>query len=164
MQYEPKKKHFKTFVAKVVFFVLKRGIKGCYKYDSDVNEMLASLPEGTVFKLGIISNTPNIVLVKENNKLVSSKDANIKPTLEIDFKNVDAAFPLLIGKAGVSQAFAEGRFILRGNVDDAINIAHSMDVVENYLFPRFITKKFIPHKIKKQVSSFKIYAYIVFGR
>ena len=56
-------------------------------------------------------------LKKENEKLIRTETENID--LSISFKSIDILFKLVTGRLGVAQAYAEHRFLLKGDIKDA---------------------------------------------
>ena len=63
--------------------------------------------------------------------------------LEITFKSIDVAFLMFTGRLGVSKAYAEHRFTLKGEIGKAMSLVRCIDIVEAYLFPKFITKNIL---------------------
>lgn len=164
--FEPRERYFKKFVVGTVFAVLGRGMKGVVKVDSKAKEYFDELKDGFVFRLCVLPSGPALVLKKENGHFVSVKKReanNIKIDLDIQFKNLQVALPVVLGMAGVSQGYAENRFILKGEIADSMRIVDLINLTEAYLFPKFITKKFMDVIPKKQKSSLRVYLYVLAG-
>ena len=82
--------------------------------------------------------------------------------LEIVFKNRKACKKVLLGRFGVAESFARHDILLKGNINTAVALVRIIDLCEYYLFPRLITRKFLP-KVKKQFASIKLYFFALFG-
>ncbi len=165
-EFEPRERYFKKFVIKTVFSVLGRGMKGVVKVDSKAQEYFSELHDGFVFRLHVLPLGPSLVVKKNGNNFVKVKKKDLQNTkidLDIQFKNTAVTMPIVLGMAGVPQAFAENRFILKGEIADSMKIVDIMNLTEAYLFPKFITSKFLDVIPKKQKGSLRVYAYVLFG-
>ena len=127
----------KKYISKIVLFFLFRGFKVTCKYDD--------------------------VVKKEDGKLVKLKIAE-KLDLEITFKSIDAAFLMFTGRLGVSKAYAEHRFTLKGEIGKAMSLVRCIDVVEAYLFPKLITKNILKEIPKKSMGLARCYGKVLFGK
>lgn len=162
MKYEPRMKFGKVLLANVVFGVLKRGLKTCYRLDSKVRDIIKDLPDGYVFTLRILPFKPYFSLKKTGDKLVNVKKDE-KIDLELCFKNIEVALPVLTGRQGVEDTYKYSSIITYGNIGDTVKMVECMNIVENYLFPKVITSKILKGKYEKNVSSFRVYLGILFG-
>ena len=159
---EPKRKYGKCLVANIVFGVLKRGVKACYKHDSRVRAILDKLPDGYVLALRVLPERPIMMLKKTDGKIVNvKKDEHID--LEICFKNIDVAMPVLTGSQGIKDTYKHSSIISYGSIGDTIEIVECLNIVESYLFPKFITSKIMNTTYKKEVSSLRIYLGVLLG-
>ena len=162
MKYEPKKKIGKIMLASIVFGVLKRGIKVCYKHDSRVKAILDKLEDGYVLALRVLPEKPLMMLKREGDKIVTAKKDE-KIDLEVCFKSIDVAIPVLLGQMAISDTYKHSAIITYGSVGDTVEIVECLNIVESYLFPKFITSKIMNHEYKKEVSSLRIYLGVLLG-
>lgn len=164
--YEPKEKIMKKMIVSTVFAVLGRGMKGCVKIDPNAQKYLQELKDGFIFKLTVLPNGPCLAMKKVGNTLVKIKKKDLpitKANLDIQFKNIDGVLPLVLGLSGVTQAYAENRFILKGEIGHSMVIVDIMNLTEAYLFPKFITGKFMDVFPSKSKSSLRAYLYLLCG-
>ena len=98
----------KETISKIVLFFLYRGINIVKKVDEEVLKEIASWNE-------------NIIIKKQQDKIIRIKEAN-KYDIEIIFKSLDAAFLVLTAREGISKAYAEHRFILKGDITKAMSL------------------------------------------
>lgn len=154
---------YKKSVCSFIFRFLGKGFSACAKYDSRVKAEIDSLPEGFTIVLGIAPSGPYMSMKKQDNKLKYTGLTEDKSAgLIISFKNIEAAFLVLTGRIGIDQAYAEHRFTLKGDIAYGMTVVRCMHLVENYLFPKFITKKILKRMPQKEVSSFRIYMAAIF--
>ena len=151
----------KKSVSKVVLFFLYRGFKVLYKKDSRVKKELDALEEGFVLELKTCENGPSLMIKKENGSIVRLKDGE-RVDISIAFKSIDVAFLVLTGRLGVAQAYAEHRFTLKGDIAVAMGVVRCVDLVEGYLFPRFMTRRILKEEPKREKSVLNIYFSILF--
>jgi hypothetical protein len=160
------KKSFKRFIASTVFFFLGRGIKSVYKLDINAKSELDSFSDKQIIRFKIEPQGPFFAFYKEENKIYTlrgSKAKNITPYIDIAFKNIEGALLVLTGRLGIEQAYVQHRFILYGDIYSTIAVVRIMSMVENYLFPSFMTNKILIGKPIKKVSSLRVYLKVLSG-
>lgn len=134
----------KVLISKIVLFFLYRGFKVVNKLEPKVYKETANWKEGYTIKIQTCINGPSLLLKKKDNCIIKLKQEQ-NCDLEIIFKNLDTAFLLLTGRLGIAKAYCEHRFLLKGNIMEAMSLVRCLDIVETYLFPKFIVK----HLVKK---------------
>jgi hypothetical protein len=152
-------KRVRKAVAGAVFVFLGRGLAAAAKHDSRVRGEVGSWPEGTVLVIGVAPDGPRMTVRKSGGKLEYLGGASsLTPTIEVEFKSIDVALPVLIGMKGMLQAFAEHRSILKGDIGLGMSIVRSLHIVEGYLFPDVIGKRVLPRAPHREVSRLAVYA------
>lgn len=145
----------KIVISKIVLFFLGRGIQTLYKQDSMVRHEIIGWKENFVIQITSQNHEIDWKLKKENGKLVHTESENID--LSISFKSIDILFKLVTGRLGVAQAYAEHRFLLKGEIKDAMSFVRVIDRTEGYLFPKFMTKGILKQIPKREKSIAEIY-------
>ena len=145
----------KTVISKIVLFFLGRGIQTLYKQDSIVKREIMGWKENFVIQITTQNHDVDWKLKKENEKLIRTETENID--LSISFKSIDILFKLVTGRLGVAQAYAEHRFLLKGDIKDAMSFVRVIDRTEGYLLPKFITKGILKQIPKREKSMLEIY-------
>ena len=140
----------KIFISKIVLFFLYRGFNIVNKIDQDVYTEVEKWRDGYTIKIQTSDNGPSLILKKQGKKIVRLKNEQ-ECDLEIIFKNLDSAFLLLTGRLGIAKAYCEHRFLLKGDIMEAMSLVRCLDIVETYLFPKFISKHLVK-KVKKTKS------------
>lgn len=151
----------KKSISKIVLFFLCRGFKVLYKKDSRIKYELDNLEDGFVLELKTSTNGPKMIIKKENNDIFKLKNTE-KADISICFKSIDVAFLVLTGRLGVARAYAEHRFTLKGDIAIGMAIVRCVDLVESYLFPKFITKHILKEVPKREKNMLSIYRTILF--
>jgi hypothetical protein len=160
----PKRKNTKTRLAKIIFGFLGKGFVGAARFDSKVKEEILEWQELTTVVLKVEPFGPCMIIQKKEAELyyIGTEEPD-KAHLVIAFKNIEAAILVLTGKIGISQAYAEHRMTIKGDIALAMSVVRCMYIVEVYLFPNFINRKILKKIPKKGTSTFKIYKSAVFG-
>lgn len=149
----------KSFLCKIIFNILIKGMSGVAKYDNEIRDELASLPDGYKVKLGVYPHADYVKFIIKNNRVYKTQDEECD--IEILFKNLKVAKKVLLGRLSIAEAFSMHAIILEGNINDALVLVRVMERTEDYLFPKWYTKAI--NRKKKNISSFKIYLWLVFG-
>lgn len=160
----PKRKNSKIRLAKIIFEFLGKGFVGAAYFDSKVMKEVSEWEELTTVVLKVEPFGPCMVVQKKEGKLhyKGRKEPN-KAHLVIAFKNIEAAILVLTGKIGISQAYAEHRMMIKGDIAFGMSVVRCMYIVEAYLFPNFINRKILKKIPEKRTSTFKIYRSAIFG-
>lgn len=156
-------KKFKEFTAKLVLWFLGRALEACTVLDENVKHEVEVFEEGSSILLKVQPSGPCIVMMKVNNKLKFMGTEEVSADLSIYFKNIEAANLALTGKKSIAQAYAEHRFMLKGNIALGMCLVRCICTVESYLFPKFMYKKLSKTDAKKTTTSFRIYTSTLFG-
>ena len=146
----------KRFISKIVLFFLFKGFVVTYKYDENVRKEIDSLPNGFTAMIDAGEKNVKLIIQKKDNKIIKLKQAK-NADIEIVFKSLDSAFLMFTGRLGVSRAYAEHRFTLKGEIAKAMCLVRCIDIVEAYLFPRFITKNILKYQPNKNMGLLKTY-------
>lgn len=149
----------KVFISRIVLFFLYRGFKIINKVEPKVYKETANWKEGYTIKIQTCINGPSLLLEKKHDSIVKLKQEQTCD-LEIIFKNLDTAFLLLTGRLGIAKAYCEHRFLLKGNIIEAMSLVRCLDIVETYLFPKFIAKHLVkkiePLQISKMITYLRV--------
>lgn len=146
----------KKFISKIILFFLFKGFVVTYKYDENVRKEIETLPDGFTAMIDTGEKNVKLIIQKKDNKIIKLKEAK-NADIEIVFKSIDAAFLMFIGRLGVSRAYAEHRFTLKGEITQAMCLVRCIDIVEAYLFPKFITKNILKYMPTKNMGLLKTY-------
>lgn len=159
-----KTRAIKRKVSEIVLYFLYGGLYQLYKKDSRVREEVDSWENGMTYCLKCSADGPQLFIRKNKNGL-----QRLNPRIQkaydtsFEFKSLETAFLVLTGRQGVAGAYAAHGFMLQGDIGTAMSFARSMDLVEAYLFPKFMTKHILKEVPQKEVSTFTVYAAVISG-
>lgn len=160
---KPGKKRFKTALAKIILFFLGRGFKVCASMDSRIKHEVGCLDDGMTIMMRVDPNGPCMAVRKISGKLEYIGSSCLDDAdMSIYFKNIEAAILVLTGQIGIAQAYAEHRFTLKGDIALGMSVVRCMNIIEAYLFPKFISRKILKKVPEKEVSTARIYISIIF--
>ena len=152
----------KDFLCNVIFKVLARGIVVLSKKDSVIKAEIDNLPEGYSVGLGVLPYGDYVVLKKENGSLYVEKKPK-EAILTVGFKNARAAKLVMLAKSSIAESYCRHDLIVAGDISVAMGLVRAINRAEKYLFPHFMTKRFLP-KIKKEYCSLFLYLRIFFTK
>lgn len=144
----------KKFIIWVVMQFLYRGLKVLYMKDKRVQNELDGWNQDMVIQLKVMHGP---CMTMKYSYLQGIKKSHESADIIITFKSVDCALLVFTGFMSVQQAYLEHRFILKGNIHESMRLVRCIDLVEIYLFPRFMTKRILNHQEDKYYSSLYIY-------
>lgn len=165
MRVSPKKRgrfKGKILFEKVIMFFLYRGMKVLYKYDTRVHNEIADWPIGRTIVLAASQNGPELCMRKVSWGIV--RTGNIEdPDILISFKSIEGAFLVFSGQIGTAQAYAQHRFLVKGDIAEVMSIVRCIDLTEAYLLPKIMTKRILRRVPEKQIGSIRVYCHAILG-
>lgn len=141
---------------------LCRALKFLSHRDSKIREEAQRWPEGKTLRLEVPGATGFTVTGTKDGFQKLHKDTPGDVTIR--FKSPADAFRVFTGQIGIAQAYAQHRFVLRGDMGLAMPFVRCVDRTEGYLFPAFLAKRILKRLPKKEVSSARVYGAVLFGR
>ncbi len=154
-------KKIKHFIIYIVLQFLYRGLKVLYKNDSRIMYELDGWKSDKTLRLKII-NGPSITFQYTYLKGIEKLNCH-DIDIDIIFKNMHTAFFVFIGLKSVKQAYLEHDFILKGDIFESMRFVRCVDLVEIYLFPRFMTKRILNHHEKRYKPMLLVYLKAMLG-
>lgn len=141
---------------------LCRALKFLSRRDSHIQDEANRWPKGKTLKLEIPGGKGFTVTGNREGFQVLPRET--RGDVTIRFKSPADAFRVFTGQISVAQAYGQHRFVLRGNMGLAMPFVRCVDRVEGYLFPPFMARRILKRLPKKEVSSARVYAAVLFGR
>ena len=149
---------------KFILNILIRAMKVGLKYDENIKNDFSTLPNGYVVKINILPKNIAVSFKFENNKITKIKNVeNLKYNLLVEFKDEKSAKKVLFGKMSLATAFCEHRIKVYGNLNNAIALTRIINLIECYLFPKFIYAKLFSPIPEMKVHKLKFYFMLLFG-
>ncbi|HEX3011700.1 MAG TPA: hypothetical protein VHQ70_06625 [Syntrophomonadaceae bacterium] len=159
----PGQKRFKTILVKIVLFVLGRGFQCIAARDEIVKKEVAGWKESLVIMFQILPCGPYMSLQKKNGRLCYMGLTKSYADLVINFKNIETAFMVFTAQIGIPEGYAQHRFSVEGDISQAMSVIRCLNMVEFYLFPRFIAKLILKRVPGMTAARFglRLYTYFV---
>lgn len=156
---------FKVSFTRLMLSALGKALKGVYKIDARMRSLVSELPDGYTVSISISGVSARLAFSCGNDgiKVYKSKNMPLVSDLSFVFKNIDLATPMLVGKRGIQNAYAEHDFTMHGDVFMAMIIVDMISLVECYLFPNARIKKIMDKMPKRQANRGRLYAFLLLG-
>lgn len=157
-------RRFQQLVCGIVLRVLYRAVRVLSHADSRVRDELSALPEGQVVRFSVSpdAGSPSLTFAVSGGTICRPK-SKAEPDIHITFKNEAMAFRVFTGRMGIAGAYAAHAFTLRGNINEAMGIVRVVDMVEGYLFPRFMARHILKEIPQKQIPTLAVYLRLIPG-
>lgn len=155
---------FQQLLCGIVLQVLFRAIRVLSHCDSRIRQELLGLPQGQIVKISVSPHEKSRALAfTVSQGTVKKADKAAAPDIHIVFKNEAMAFRVFTGRMGIAGAYAAHAFTLRGNINQTIGVVRVVDLVEGYLFPRFMTRRILKEVPKKELPTLVVYLRLIPG-
>lgn len=150
-------KRLKSFICSVVLAVLFRALRFLNRKDSRMRAQFSNYTDGCRFciRAGMEPGSPCLSFCIHRGYLIACSDRNAD--LEITFKSIHDAFLVFTGQLGIGAAYAEHRFFMRGNPNEAMELVSCMELAEAYLFPRILSRRLMLRVPRKEFPSLLVY-------
>lgn len=155
---------FQQIVCGIVLRVLFRAIRVLSRCDSRIRQELLDLPQRQTVKLSVspAEQSRSLTFTVSDGTIRRADKAAI-PDIHIVFKNEAMAFRVFTGRMGIAGAYAAHAFTLRGNINQTMGVVRIVDMVEGYLFPRFMTRRILKEAPKKELPTLAVYLRLIPG-
>ena len=130
--------------------------------DTRVLHELAHLREGQAYSIAAGAKGPALHVQWKGGKLLSLP-APAEGACKLTIKTLPLAFRLFTGQVGLAQAYAWHAFTVQGELGEVMQLARLVNMVEAYLFPRFITKHLLTDIPELQANPLRIYGRLLCG-
>lgn len=156
--------NYRYTICSVVLEVLYRGIRVLSKTDTRVHQELQDLPEGQTVRFAVAADekAPALSFTVTGGTIRKAEKIAV-PDVNIVFKNEKMAFRVFTGRMGIAGAYAAHAFVLKGNINETMGVVRIIDLVEGYLFPKFIAKHILKEIPKKQYPTALLYLRLIPG-
>lgn len=134
MEHSPRKRRFANYFAKRRLLWVYRGIKACCMYDDNAAKYCAAMGDCTI-RIRILPDVTGIVVrVKDGaTQLLREDELLVHADLDICFKNLAGAMPVLRGRKSVKQAYAEKRIVILGDISKVMMINNIIRITLAYV-------------------------------
>lgn len=146
----------------IVLRVVHAALVELYALDTRVKAEFDRMPEGMSYALQTGHAAPELYVQWTGGKLLNLKKIE-KPTCALRLKSTGISFRMFTGQMGLAQAYAQHAFSMQGEIADVMRLARLVNLVEGYLFPKFITKHILTDIPALQVNPLRVYGRVLCG-
>ena len=146
----------------IVLRVVHAALVELYGLDSRVRAEFDRMPEGMSYALQTGHAAPELYVQWTGGRLLNLKKIE-KPTCALRLKSTGISFRMFTGQMGLAQAYAQHAFSMQGEIADVMRLARLVNLVEGYLFPKFITKHILTDIPDLQVNPLRVYGRVLCG-
>ena len=148
---------------KLILNILIKAIKVGISLDETIAKDFECLPNNYVIKINVLPKNISVCARVIDGKIETIKQEPLKIDLLVEFKDEKSAINCLLGKNSLAVAFCEHRIKVYGNINNAMALTRIVNVIECYLYPKFIYGKLFAPTPKREASKFKFYLKLLFG-
>ena len=156
------KRAIQKFVVGAALRVVHAALVELRGMDATVAAEFARLPAGMSYAIHTGHKCPTLYVQWDGERLLRHAELE-KPHCELHLKSLATSFRLFTGQMGLAQAYAQHAFTMAGEVADVMRLARLVNRTEAYLFPPFITRKFLTDIPELPVSPLRLYARLALG-
>lgn len=146
----------------IVLRVVHAALVELYALDTRVKAEFDRMPEGMSYALQTGHAAPELYVQWTGGRLLNLKKIE-KPTCALRLKSTGISFRMFTGQMGLAQAYAQHAFSMQGEIADVMRLARLVNLVEGYLFPKFITKHILTDIPALQVNPLRVYGRVLCG-
>ena len=146
----------------IVLRVVHAALVELYALDTRVRAEFDRMPEGMSYALQTGHAAPELYVQWTGGRLLNLKKIE-KPTCALRLKSTGISFRMFTGQMGLAQAYAQHAFSMQGEIADVMRLARLVNLVEGYLFPKFITKHILTDIPALQVNPLRVYGRVLCG-
>ena len=146
----------------IVLRVVHAALVELYGLDFRVRAEFDRMPEGMSYALQTGHAAPELYVQWTGGRLLNLKKIE-KPTCALRLKSTGISFRMFTGQMGLAQAYAQHAFSMQGEIADVMRLARLVNLVEGYLFPKFITKHILTDIPALQVNPLRVYGRVLCG-
>ncbi|HSV98333.1 MAG TPA: hypothetical protein VLM75_15540 [Spirochaetota bacterium] len=171
---KPGRKTIKRIYIAVMLFVVGRAIQAACRVDETVKKEFKNLKDGFAFALGVHPHGPWMIVgrdAKGRARYLGWNPEGKRIPLTMSIKSVESAILVFTFQESTSVAFARNRFVVDGDLIDALAVVRVLDLVEVYLLPKLIASLAVKRypkwselsPVRKHVGRIVIYTRTLLG-
>ena len=149
----------------IMFQVMGRALQAVSEVDETVQNEARALPQGLLFEMMVMPEGPRLIVehIGDGHFHYHGQSAPRPVDLSIQFKHIAHAFLVLSFQEKTSEAFANDRMLVDGDVSYAVRMTRVLNRLETFILPKLIAKRAVKeypanlHLPEKLISAARIY-------
>lgn len=132
----------KKLYVTIMMETVGRALQALSQQDALVQSEVAGLPNGFIFCMRVGTGQPALMVMKDGDgtlRYLGAK-AQAEPDLTISIKHIELAFRMLSFQESTSQAFANDRMIVDGDVSLAVRMVRVLNRLESIILPDVVAQ------------------------
>ncbi len=160
---KPGRKPWKLFLVKMILFLLGRVAPSVARMEEEVQKEIDRWEEGFKVMLAVPPRGPYLTLSKKDGKLKCLGMDRTDADLIINFKNLDSAFLMLTTQISTTEAYAQHRLSVKGDVATGMSFTRCLNLIQFILFPKFVSRRVLKRLPEMTLRRWliRLYAYLV---
>lgn len=137
----PGKDRLKRIYITILLWIVGRAIQAAASFIPEIKKEFEEAGDPFALCLEVLAHGPSMMLVKtEKGKIryVGSKKKDISTTIDLKVKSMDTAFKIFTFQESTATAMARERFIVDGDLPQAMAFVRVLNTIEVLLLPRII--------------------------
>lgn len=134
MEHTPRRRRILNYMAKRKMMWIYRGMRACCMCDENAKRYCAAMGE-SIIRIRVLPDVTGIAVRVANGNLHLLKEDELLLYADLDvcFKNLAGAMPVLRGKKSIKQAYAEKRIVVRGDISKVMMINNIIRITMAYI-------------------------------
>ncbi len=149
----------------IMFQVMGRALQAVSEVDETVQNEARALPKGLLFEMMVMPEGPRLIVehIGDGYFHYHGQSAPRPVDLSIQFKHIAHAFLVLSFQEKTSEAFANDRMLVDGDVSYAVRMTRVLNRLETFILPKLIAQRAVKeypanlHLPEKLISAARIY-------
>ena len=149
----------------IMMQVVGRSLQAISELDQEVKEETQALPDDFLFEMTVMPDGPALVIRKlaDGQLRYVAGPGPRTPDLSIKFKHIAHAFLVLSFQEKTSEAFANDRMLVNGDLGHALRMTRILNRLEAYILPKLLAERAVkdyPEDLKlpnKLIQGARIY-------
>lgn len=139
----PMAQQARRLYVQIMMQVVGRSLEAISGLDDEVREETASLPADFIFEMAVMPHGPALIVAKQSDgtlRYLGEKPPRT-PDLSIRFKHLAHAFLVLSFQEKTSEAFANDRMLVDGDLGYALCMTRILNRLEAYILPKLLAER-----------------------
>lgn len=139
----PMAQQARRLYVQIMMQVVGRSLQAISEVDDEVKSECAALPADFIFEMAVMPNGPALVIGRQKDgalRYLGAKPPRT-PDLSIRFKHLAHAFLVLSFQEKTSEAFANDRMLVDGDLGHALRMTRILNRLEIYILPKLLAER-----------------------
>lgn len=165
-KYYPRKRPCRNFIANTFLKIFAKAFCAAYSLDSAVKAEIDALPNPFALRIRTPDGSASVLIIKNDNLLRHVKKSAAPDTVDLDviFRSYRALYRVLLARNSISSAFCANQLAISGSASQAAVLTRVINIVQTYLYPRFVMSKILDKVPEKELPAYKVISKALFTR